>query len=123
MGLLGQIVGTTGEKVLKNKEQREQEEAFVRNNEGSKAICAFISDLFDKGNACYEWLKKNHVGLYPVINQDSVSLCYMKAGDGQSLSGVKPKDIEVANYSFKEMYNWYGLDVNCAYNELSSRTQ
>lgn len=67
--------------------------------------------------------KKNHVGLYPVINSSSVSLCYMQPGDGKSFSGVKPRDIEVVQYSFQEMYDWYGLKAGVGYSSLNSRTQ
>lgn len=123
MGLFGQLLETVGENISKSKEQRAQEEAFVRDNEGTKAICAFFSNLFDKGNEGYDWVKKNRVGLYPVINSNSVSLCYMQTGDGQSLSGIKPKDIEVVQYSFQEMYSWYGLEAGVGYNSLNSRTQ
>lgn len=123
MGLFGQLLETAGEKLTKDKEQRAQEQAFVRNNEGSKAICTFMVDLFQKGSSGYDWVKKNRVGLYPVINSDSVSLCYMQAGDGQSLSGIKPKDIAVARYSFQEMYSWYGLHEGVGYASLTSRTQ
>lgn len=123
MGILGQIFETVGENISKSKEQRAQEEAFVMNNAGTQAICSFIANLFEKGNAGYNWVKQNRVGLYPVINEDSVSLCYMQPGDGQSFSGIKPKDIEVAKYSFLEMYDWYGLDVGCGYSRLNSRTQ
>lgn len=123
MGLFGQLLETAGEKLTKDKEQRAQEEAFVKNNEGSKAICAYIVNLFKKGNPGYDWVKKNHEGLFTVINKDSVSLCYMQAGDGQSFSGMKPKDIEVSRYSFQEMYSWYGLAEGCGYSALTSRTQ
>lgn len=123
MGLFGQLFETVTENLSKSKEEREQEEAFVRENEGTKAICAFFANLFDKGNSGYNWLKKNRVGLYPVINSDSVSLCYMQAGDGQSFSGMKPKDIEVVHYSFQEMYDWYNLEDGVGYSELTSRTQ
>ena len=123
MGLFGQLFETVGENISKSKEQRAQEEAFVLDNEGTKAICAFFSYLFDKGNEGYNWVKKNRVGLFPVINSDSVSLCYMQAGDGQSFSGMKPKDVEVVQYSFKEMYDWYGLEPGAGYSSLSSRTQ
>ena len=123
MGIFGQLLETVGENISKSKEQREQEEAIVRNNEGTKAICAFFSNLFDKGNEGYYWVKKNHVGLYPVINSSSVSLCYMQPGDGKSFSGVKPRDIEVVQYSFQEMYDWYGLKAGVGYSSLNSRTQ
>ena len=123
MGLFGQLLETAGEKLTKDKDQRAQEEAFVKNNEGTKAICAFMKDLFEKGNPGYNWVKQNKVGLYPVINNDSVSLCYMQPGDGKSLSGVKPKDIEVGRYSFLEMYEWYGANRVHGYAQLSTRTQ
>lgn len=123
MGLFGQLLETAGEKLTKDKEQRAREQEFVRNNEGSKAICAFMVDLFQKGNPGYDWLKKNKVGLYPVIYSDSVSLCYMQTGDGKSLSGIKPKDMEVARYTFQEMYDWYGLQEGAGYTSLTSRTQ
>lgn len=117
------VFETLGENISKDKEQRTQEKAFVQNSEGSKAICAFIADLFEKGNPAYNWVKKNHVGLYPIIYCDSVSLCYMQPGDGQSFSGIKPKDIEVVRYSFQEMYEWYGLEIRCGYSKLHSRIQ
>ncbi|MBD5479738.1 MAG: hypothetical protein HDR14_10700 [Lachnospiraceae bacterium] len=123
MGLMRQIFETMGENISKSKEERKREESFVRDNKGTEAICAFMTNLFEKGNAGYNWVKKNKVGLFPVINKESVSLCYMQLGDGQSFSGMKPKDIEVARYSFREMYDWYGLDENCGYDILNSRTQ
>ena len=49
MGLFGQIMGSAVEKLTKDKEQREREKAYVRNNEGSKAICAYMAHLFQKG--------------------------------------------------------------------------
>ena len=123
MGLTRKLFETMGENISKNKEERKQEESYVRNNKGTKAICAFMVDLFEKGNMGYNWVKKNKIGLFPVINKESVSLCYMQLGDGQSFSGMKPKDIEVVRYSFREMYDWYGLDKNCGYDTLNSRTQ
>mgnify|MGYP007123076210 CR=1 FL=1 len=123
MGIWKKMVETVGENVSKSKEERMQEKAYVQNSKGTEAICAFMADLFEKGNAGYSWVKENRVGLYPIVNQDSVSLCYMQPGDGQSFSGVKPKDIEVANYSFLEMYSWYGLDEDCGYKKLHSRTE
>lgn len=123
MGLLGKLLETAGEKITKDKEQREQEQAFVRNNAGSRAICEFMVDLFRKGNPGYDWVKENRAGLYPVINSHSVSLCYMQAGDGQSFSGMKPKDVEVVQYLFQDMYRWYGLDEGAGYASLTSRTQ
>ncbi len=110
MGLMRKLFETAGEGIVKSKEEREREREYVQNNEGTKAICAFMVNLFEKGNEGYVWVKKNKVGLYPIINGKSVSLCYMQPSDGQSFSGIKPKDIEVVNYSFEEMYNWYGLE-------------
>ena len=66
-------------------------------------------------------MKKNHVGLFPVVSEDSVSLCYMKAGDGQSFSGMRPKDIEVIKYKFEEIYKISGLEVG--YNKLNTITE
>lgn len=123
MGLFGQLLETAGEKLTKDKEQRALEKSFVRNNEGSKAICEYMVDLFQKGSPGYDWVKKNRVGLYPVINSCSVSLCYMQDGDGKSFSGMKPRDIEVGQYSFQEMYSWYGLAEGIGYASLTSRTQ
>lgn len=123
MGLFRQLLETGVEKITKDKEQREREEAFVKNNIGSKAICEFLVNKFEKENSAYNWVKENKIGLYPVINEDSVSLCYMQPGDGQSFSGMKPKDVEVVNYSFREMFDWYGLKENEGYAVLSTRTQ
>lgn len=119
MGLFGQIVETMGEK----KERKAREEEFVRNNTGSKAICAFLVNLFEKGNSGYNWIKKNRTPIYLVVNQDSVSLCYTQYGNGQSWSESKPKDIEVATYKFQEMYNWYGLSDGSGYCLLDSKVQ
>ena len=105
MAIFRQLLETAGEKLTKDKEERAQEQAFVRNNEGSKAICEYMVNLFQKGNS------------------RSVSLCYMQPGDGKSFSGMKTKDIEVAQYSFEEMYNWYGLAESVGYASLTSRTQ
>lgn len=123
MGFWGQLLETAGEKITKDKEQREREEAFVRNNEGSKAICEFMVSLFEKGSPGYDWVKENRRGLYPVMYPDAVSLCYMQPGDGQSFSGMKTKDIEVKRYTFEEMYRWYGLEPHLGYGRLNSRTQ
>ena len=123
MGLFGQTMGSAVEKLTKDKEQREREKAYVRNNEGSKAICAYMAHLFQKGNAGYDWVKENRVGLFPVIHDSYVSLCYMQPGDGQSLAGIRPKDIEVAKYTFQEMYRWYGLGEGVGYAGLSTRTE
>lgn len=123
MGFFGRLLETAGEKIAKDKEQREREEAFVRGNKGSEAICAYIVDLFEKGNAGYDWVKQNRKGLFPIVNKDSVSLCYSQPGHGESLSDIKAKEIEVVRYSFQEMYSWYGLADNCGYSSLTSRTQ
>ena len=123
MGILRKMVETVGENVSKNKEERMREKEYVQSNRGTEAICAFIANLFAKGNTGYCWVKENRVGLYPIVKQNSVSLCYMQSGDGQSFSGMKPKDIEVANYSFLEMYRWYGLDEDSGYHDLYSRTE
>lgn len=123
MGLLGKLAQTVGENISKSKEKRQQEIDFVENNEGSKAITAYMVDLFQKGNPGYDWVKKNKVGLFPVINNDSVSLCYMQVGDGKSLSGVKPKDVEAQRFTFQEMYRWYGLPAGVGYTSLDSRTK
>lgn len=123
MGLFKQLLETGVEKITKDKEQRKREEDFVKSNKGSEAISVFIANLFEKGNSGYDWVKENKIGLYPVINNDSVSLCYMQPGDGQSFSGMKPKDVEVRKYSFTEMYDWYGLKENEGYARLNSRTQ
>lgn len=80
-------------------------------------------DLFDKGNAGYAWVKQNRVGLYPVVGEESVALCYMQPGDGQSFSGIKPKDVVVSEYSFQEIYSWYNLEAGSGYERLTSRTQ
>ena len=110
-------------KNLQKIKSRECKKKPLLKNEGSKAICAYIANLFEKGNFGYNWVKKNHAGLFPVVNKDSVSLCYMQIGDSQSFSGMKPKGIEVVRYSFQEMYSWYSLADNCGYSVLTSRTQ
>ena len=123
MGLWKQLLETAGEKITKDKDQREREEAFVRNNEGSKAICEFMVSLFEKGNSGYNWVKENRRGLYPVMYPDAVALCYMQPGDGQSFSGMKTKDMEVKRYTFEEIYRWYGLEQHRGFGRLNSRTQ
>lgn len=77
IGLFKQLVQTVGENISKDKEQRELEKEFVRNNIGSKAICEYFVNLFDKGNSGYLWIKENKVGVCPVIHSNYVSLCYM----------------------------------------------
>lgn len=121
MGLLRKMLETAGENIVKDKEQRLMEKEFIRTNDGSKVISIFIADLFEKGNSAYVWVKKNQVGLFPVVSEDSVSLCYMKAGDGQSFSGMRPKDIEVIKYKFEEIYKISGLEVG--YNKLNTITE
>jgi len=121
MGILGKIIDSAGEKIAQAKEQKAQEEAFVQNNPGSKAICAYMVSLFEKGNPGYQWVKENRMGLYPVIYEDAVALCYMQPGDGKSLSGIKPTDEEVVRYSFQQMYQWYGLAAGQGYSRLGTK--
>lgn len=109
MGLFRQLAETAGENILKDKEQKLEEKEFVRGREESKVISLFITALFEKGNPAYNWVKENHVGLFPVIDEQTVSLCYMKPGDGQSFAGIKPRDIEIVKYKFEEIYNICGL--------------
>lgn len=63
MGLWRQMVETIGESVSKSKEERMREKEDVQNNKGTEAICAFIANLFAKGNMGYRWVKENYVGL------------------------------------------------------------
>ena len=63
MGLWRQMVETIGESVSKSKEVRMREKEYVQNNKGTEAICAFIANLFAKGNMGYRWVKENYVGL------------------------------------------------------------
>ena len=123
MGFWGALLETAGEKITKDRDVRQREEEFVRNHEGSKAICEYFVSLFEKENAGYNWVKENNMGLYPVMYPDAVALCYMQPGDGQSFSGMKTKDVEVARYTFEEMYRWYGLEAYRGYERLNSRTQ
>ena len=58
-----------------------------------------------------------------MVNEKSVSLCYRQMGDLQSFSGVKAKEIEVFEYSFQKMYEWYGLEDGVGYSVLISQTQ
>lgn len=67
MGLWRQMVETVGENVSKSKEERMREKEYIQNNKGTEAICAFIVNLFEKGNTGYCWVKKNRVGLYPIV--------------------------------------------------------
>ena len=124
MGLFGNIINSVGENIANTKEQKAQDKAFVHNHAGSKAICAYFVQLFEKGQPGYETLKKNRKDpLYPVVRENSVSLCYMQAGAGTSFASMKSKDIEVASYSFSAMYQWYGLRANEGYSQLSTKTQ
>lgn len=123
MGIFRSLAQTAGEHIFKSKDEREAEKNFVRENKGTEAICAFIAQQFEKGNPGYNWVKKNKVGLYPIVHDSSVSLCYMQPGDGESFSGMRPKDIEVASYSFLEIYEWFGLEEDEGYRVLKSRTQ
>ncbi len=123
MALWKQLAETGIEKLAKDKEQRRLEEEYVKNNRGSKVISEYIAYLFEKGNVGYNWLKENRIPVYPVINKDSVSLCYMQPGDGKSFSGTIPKDVSVGTYTFEEIYKAYGLQPGEGYARLSTRTQ
>ena len=46
-----------------------------------------------------------------------------QGGDAKTLKSSMPKDVEVANYTFREMYEWCGLDLSRGYFILDSRTQ
>lgn len=123
MGLFGNLIDSVKENVEKDRQQKEKEREYVRNSEASKAICEFIVDLFQKGNPAYKWIKENNkIGLSPQVNFNTVSLTYMQPGDGKSFSGIKPKDIEVSQYSFQEIFEWYGLET-CGYKQLDTKTE
>lgn len=123
MGFWLRLLDSAHEKLVVDKDQRARDEEFVRNHKGSKAICDYFVALFEKGNSGYNWVKRNKTGLFPVIKQDSVVLCYTQSGDGKSFSGMFTKEVEVATYTFQEMYDWYGLDSEEGYQMLHSRTQ
>jgi len=101
----------------------EAERNFVRNHKGTEAICAYMKMLFDKGNTGYNWLKANRTfPLYPKVENNQVLLCYSYTQkDPQSFSEMKPKDEEVARYSFQQMYSWYGLSDGEGYSRLDTK--
>lgn len=123
MSLFGKVFETVGNSIQNAKEQKAQDEAFVRENEGTRAICEYFVQLFEKGYNGYDWLKQNRKPVYPVVNGNSVSLCYYQPGNGQSLSEVKGKDVVIWNYTFQELYQWYGLSGQSGYSQLTTRTQ
>lgn len=129
MGVLGKIARGIQDQYKQNKVLKEQEEDFVRTNQGSEAICAFIVALFNKDEPAYKWIKDNkktlvmQTPLYPVVGEDFVSLCYMQYGDGRSWESSKNRDIEIGRYSFQEMYVWYGLAAGAGYSRLDSTTK
>ena len=125
MGIFKQMAQTLGENIAKSKEDRKREEDFIKGNPGSQAIAAYLARLFEKGNGAYNWIKQNKEGLYPVINDDSVSLCYTQSGSvhAQSWKEAKAQEITVGKYSFQEMYKWAGLADGAGYSRLTSRTQ
>lgn len=123
MGFLRQIFNNAATSIEKEKLRKEQEREFVRNNEGSKAISEYMTDLFQKENSAYCWIKENNEGLFPKVFEDYVALCYLQLGDGQSISGMKPKDIVIHEYTFEEIYAWYGLEENVGFHKLTSKLQ
>lgn len=101
----------------------EAERDFVRNHKGTRAICAYMKMLFDKGNTGYNWLKANpFFPLYPKIEDDQVLLCYLYTQKNpQSFQEMKSRDEEVTRYSFQEMYRWYGLANGEGYELLDTK--
>lgn len=116
MGYFTRLAGTAVERIVKGKEESENEKAFIRNHVGSKAICAYIANLFEKGNTGYNWLKENRKPLNPVVHKDFVALCYV-----QGYQDRLPKEIEVGRFTFEEMYQWYGLKPGQGYSYLRTR--
>lgn len=129
MGIFGNIVNGIKEQYQQSKEQIELERHFICINPGTEVICAYIKNVFNKDEPGYNWLKENKLlsilstPLYPVVGESYVSLCYMQPGDGRSWESSKPKDIEVARYTFQEMYKWYGLENGVGYKRLDSKTK
>lgn len=106
------------------KAQDDAQRDFIRNHKGTQAICEYMQMLFDKNNAGYDWVKRNRTGLYPIVKEDCVILCYMHINSNpQSFRDACPKDQEVGRYTFQEMYNWYGLRNGEGFQYLSSRLQ
>ena len=119
MGLFDTIKNAYQDK--KAAEQAERD--FVYNDKGTEAICAYMKTLFDKGNSGYNWLKENRgCPLYPVVEDNQVLLCYQySVKNPQSFKDMKPQDVEVARYSFRQMYQWYGLAEGEGYNFLDTK--
>lgn len=119
MGLFDTIKNAYQDK--KAAEQAERD--FVINHEGTKAICAYMKMVFEKGNPGYNWLKQNHgYPLYPKVENNQVLLCYQHVEKNpQSFKDAKPKDVEVGRYSFQEMYAWYGLNDGEGYSFLDTK--
>lgn len=117
------LFGKLQEKYQENKAQKQQEEEYVKNNRGTEAICAYMKAMFEKDNPAYQWLKSEKTPLYPVVGEDCVSLCYMQAGNGQSIRDIKPSDIAVFTCSFQQMYDWYGLGNGEGYSVLNTKVE
>ena len=104
------------------KEKQEQfqrrggrEWTYVQDHPGTRAISAYMKMLFRKENAAYAWLKENRRPLYPVIRPTSVQLCTLNTESG--------KMVPVANFFFREMYEWYGLDPEEGYLRLHNTAE
>lgn len=84
-----------------------------------------MKTLFDKGNSGYNWLKENRgCPLYPVVEDNQVLLCYQYSEKNpQSFRDMKAQDVEVAKYSFRQMYQWYGLAEGEGYSFLDSKNK
>lgn len=119
MGLFDTIKSAYQDKKDANQAERD----FVYSHKGTEAICAYIKTLFDKGNPGYNWLKENRgFPLYPKVENNQVLLCYQHIPKNpQSFKDSMPKDVEIARYSFQQMYSWYGLSDGEGYSLLDTK--
>lgn len=88
---------------------------YVQDHRGTHAISEYMRMLFEKDSPAYNWMKENRRPLYPVIRATSVQLCDLKPETG--------KLIPVGNFSFREMYDWYGLYPEEGYLRLHNRSE
>lgn len=98
-------------------------EDIIRDNKGTRAICAYFYDLFERNHSGYRWMKANpQIPLYPRVLQSGVELCYSEQVKNSSLwSHRQVRNIAIASYSFEEIYQWYPLAKGEGFTELTNR--
>ena len=98
-------------------------EDIIRDNKGTRAICAYFYDLFERNHSGFRWMKANPTTpIYPKVNLHSIDLCYMEQVKNSSLwANRQVRNIAIASYTFEEIYQWYQLGKGEGYLELPDR--